>query len=437
VLLFLLAAALGSGLLAGLLPAVQLSIGRPAQALREDGPRALGSRAGRRLHQGLVVAEIALAVILLAGAGLLTRSFLRVQATSRGFDSSNVLLLQVDLPGTYDNAAKMTAYYTDAIRRIRSLPGVVAVGAVSDFFIHRQPDYRVVLEGQPPQRADDPAPPLTEDQVIPGYFEAMRIPLIRGRLLQESDLAPGAPPVIAINEEMARRFWPGQDPIGKRLKYGFDPAAKIPWKTVVGVVADMRRQRLDEPAIPYMFQPGINGQMDIAVRTINDPELSREAIRAEMRALDPSVPPYGILTVEQRLGRTVALRKLQTLLLVALAGVALILSVIGAYGVMHQSVAARTREIGVRMALGANASAVRRMVLADGLAPALAGLVLGLLGSLALSRTMSAFLYETAAIDPMIYALVTALLLTVTCVACLVPATRAARADPMSALRRA
>jgi putative ABC transport system permease protein len=436
-LLFLLAAALFSGLLAGLLPAVQLSIAKPAQALREDGPRALGGRAGRRLHQGLVVAEIALAVILLSGAGLLTRSFLRVQAASRGFDSSNVMLLQVDLPGTYDNAAKMSAYYADAIRRIRSLPGVVAVGAVSDFFIHRQPDYRVALEGQPPQRPDDPAPPLTEDQVVPGYFEAMRIPLIRGRLLREGDLAQGAPPVIVINEEMARRFWPGQDPVGKRLKYGLDPAAKIPWKTVVGVVADMRRQRLDEPAIPYMFQPGINRQMDIAVRTISDPEQLREAIRAEMRALDPTVPPYGILTVEQRLGRTVALRKLQTLLLVALSGVALILSVIGAYGVMHQSVAARTREIGVRMALGANASAVRRMVLTDGLAPALAGLVLGLLGSLALSRTMSAFLYETPSIDPMIYALVTALLLTVTIAACLLPAGRAARSDPMTALRHA
>jgi predicted permease len=437
VLLFLLAAALVSGLLAGLLPAIQLSIAKPAQALREDGPRALGGRAGRRMHQGLVVAEIALAVILLSGAGLLTRSFLRVQATSRGFDSSNVMLLQVDLPDTYDSVAKVSAYYADAMRRIRSLPGVLAVGAVRDFFIHRQPDYRVVLEGQPPQRDDDPAPPLTEDQVIPGYFEAMGIPLLRGRLIQESDLAQGAPPVIVINEEMARRFWPGQDPLGKRLKYGLDPAANIPWKTVVGVVTDMRRQRLDEPAIPYMFQPGITRQMDIAVRTVNDPELSREAIRAEMRALDATVPPYGILTVEQRLGRTVALRKLQTLLLVALAGVALILSVIGAYGVMHQSVTARTREIGVRMALGANASAVRRMVLTDGLGPALGGLVLGLLGSLALSRTMSAFLYETPAIDPTIYLMVTALLLTVTIAACLVPAARAAHSDPMAALRHA
>jgi putative ABC transport system permease protein len=184
-----------------------------------------------------------------------------------------------------------------------------------------------------------------------------------------------------------------------------------------------------------MFQPGINRQMDIAIRTLNDPDLSREAIRAEMRALDPAVPPYGIVTVEQRLGRTVALRRLQTLLLVALAGVALILSVIGAYGVIHESVAARTQEIGIRMALGANAASVRRMVLAGGLAPAVAGLGLGLLGSLALSRTIATFLYETNPFDPLIYVAVTALLLGVTTIACLAPASRAARFDPMAALR--
>jgi putative ABC transport system permease protein len=436
VLLFLLAASLGSGLIAGVLPALQLSATQPAEVLREDGPRSLGGGNGQRLHQGLVVAEIALAVILLSGAGLLMRNFQRVQATGRGFDSTNVLLLQVDLPNTYDKVEKMTAFYTEATRRIRALPGVVAVGAISDFFIHRQPDYRVALEGRPRQRPDDPAPPLTEDQVLPGYFEAMRIPLRRGRLLEESDLAPGAAPVVVVNEEMARRFWPGQDPVGQRLKYGLDPASKNPWKTVVGVVADMRRQRLDEPAIPYMFQPGITRQMDIAVRTLNDPETSRAAIRAEMRALDPTVPPYGIVTVEQRLGRTVSLRRLQTMLLVALAAVALILSMIGAYGVIHQSVAARTQEIGIRMALGANAAAVLRMVLAGGMVPAIAGLVLGLLGSLALSRTISTFLYETNPFDPLIYAAVTLLLLAVTGVACLAPARRAAQFDPMIALRR-
>jgi predicted permease len=435
VLLFLLGASIASGVIAGVLPAIQLSMTKPAEVLKESGTRAHGGPTGRRLHQGLVIAEIALAVILLSGAGLLLRSFQRVRTVNRGFDSTNVLLLQIDLPRTYDSLPKMTTYYTEAVRRIRSLPGVVAVGAISDFFIHRQPDYRVALEGQPPKTPDDPAPPLTEDQVVPGYFEAMRIPAIRGRLLRDSDLAQGAEQVIVINEEMARRFWPGQDPIGRRLKYGLDPGSKAPWKTVVGVVSDMRRQRLDEPAIPYMFQPGINRNMDIAIRTTNDPDASREAIRAELRALDASVPPYGIVTVEQRLGRTVALRRLQTMLLAALAGVALVLSMIGAYGVIHQSVAARTQEIGIRMALGANAPAVLRMVLADGMLPAIAGLVLGLIGSLALSRTVATFLYETNALDPTIYLGVTALLLLVTTVACLVPARRAARFDPVAALR--
>jgi putative ABC transport system permease protein len=435
VLLFLLVASLGSGLVAGLLPALQLSMTKPAEVLKESGTRTQGGPTARRLHQGLVVAEVALAVILLSGAGLLLRSFQRVQSIDRGFDSNNVLLLQVDLPGSYDSTAKMAAYYTEAARRIRALPGVLAVGAISDFFIHRQPDYEVALEGRPPKREEDPSPPLTEDQVVPGYFEAMRIPLLRGRFLHDSDLAPGSGQVIVINEEMARRFWPGEDALGRRLKYGLDPGGRGAWKTVVGIVANMRRQRLDEPAIPYMFQVGVIRQMDIAVRTANDPNLSRDAIRAEMRALDPTVPPYGIVTVEQRLGRTVALRRLQTLLLAALAAVALILSVVGAYGVVHQSVAARTQEIGIRMALGASASKIGSIVLAGGLLPAAVGVVLGLAGSLALSRTMGTFLYETSALDPLIYLAVPALLLAVTVIACLAPAARAARFDPVRALR--
>jgi putative ABC transport system permease protein len=435
VVLFLLAASVGSGLVAGLLPALQIAMTKPAEVLKESGTRAHGGPTARRLHQGIVVGEVALAVILLSGAGLLIRSFDRVRSIDRGFDSENVLLMQVDLPGTYDSTAKMATFFTEAARRIRALPGVVAVGAISDFFIHRQPDYHVALEGWPPKREEDPAPPLTEDQVVPGYFEAMRIPLLRGRLLRDSDLSPGSEQVIVINEEMARRFWPGEEALGRRLKYGLDPGAKQPWKTVVGIVADMRRQRLDEPAIPYMFQPGVVRQMDIAVRTSNDPNLSREAIRAELRALDPTVPPYGIVTVEQRLGRTVALRRLQTLLLLGLAAVALILSVVGAYGVVHQSVAARTQEIGIRMALGATASSIGRIVLTGGLLPAAAGVVLGLAGSLALSRTMSTFLYETSALDPLIYVAVPALLLAVTVVACLAPAARAARFDPVRALR--
>jgi predicted permease len=435
VLLFAMAAALGCGLAAGLLPALQLSIGSTATALRDAGPRLMGGRSGRRLHQGLVVAEIALAVILLAGSGLLIRSFMRVQTTHRGFDSANVLLLQIDLPESYNNRARIAAFYTDAMQRIRALPGVVAAGAISDFFIHRQPDYRIALEGQPPRRPSDPAPPLTEDNVVPGYFEAMRIPLLRGRLLEDRDLDPNAPRVVVVNEEMAQRFWPGDDPIGKRLKYGLDPAANMPWKTVVGVVANMRRQRLDEAAIPYMFQPGVVSQMDIAVRTSGDPETLRGAIRAQIQALDPAAPPYGMVTVEQHLGRTVALRRFQTMLLVAMAAVALMLAIIGAYGIVHRSVAARTREIGIRSALGASAPTVLRMVLASGLSLAMVGLLLGLAGSLALARTMSAFLYETSPFDPIIYVVVSTLLLGVTAAAVFTPARRAARIDPMTALR--
>ena len=435
VLLFALVASIGCGLIAALLPAMRLSIGNPAAALREGGPRMLGGRGGRRLHQSLVVAEIALAVMLLSGAGLLIRSFVRVQSIDRGFDSQNVLLLQVDLPPSYDNAQKTTAFFNDALQRIRALPGVVEAGAVSDFFIHRQPDYRIALEGRPASQPSDPAPPLTEDNVLPGYFEAMRIPLLGGRLLRDGDLGPDAPQVVVINEEMARRFWPGEDPIGKRLKYGLDPAADIPWKTVVGVVADMRRQSLDEPAIPYMFRPGVISQMDIAVRTVGDPETLRAAIRARMQELDSTAPPYGIVTADERLAQTVALRRFQTMLLVALALVALALSVIGTYGIIHRSVAARTQEIGIRMALGANASAVLRMVLGGGLWLAVVGLGVGLAGSLALSRTVSSFLYETSPIDPAIYAAVAILLLGVTTMAALAPARRASRVDPMAALR--
>jgi putative ABC transport system permease protein len=435
VLFFALAASVGCALIAGIIPALQLSVSRPAEALREAGPRASGGRGSRFLHQALVVSEIGLAVILLSGAGLLLRSFQRVQAANRGFDSTNVLLLQVDLPPTYNNRSKIASFYTEALQRVRSLPGVVAAGAISDFFIHRQPDYRIALEGQPPARPEDPAPPLTEDQIVPGYFEAMRIPLIRGRLLQETDAADGAAQVVVINEEMARKYWPGQDALGKRFKYGLDPAADMPWKTVVGVVSDMRRQKLDEAAIPYMFQPGFNPQMDIAIRTAADPESLLDAVRDEIRSLDPLAPPYGVMTVESRFAQTVALRRLRTMLLAMLAGVALVLSMIGAYGVIHRSVASRTQEIGIRMALGASAPTILTMVLKGGLVPAGIGLALGLVGSFALSRTLSSFLYETSAVDPITYVVVSFLLIAVTIGACLAPARRASKVDPISALR--
>ena len=435
VFLFALAISLTCGLAAGLLPAFQLTAMNPMERLREGITRpVLGGRRLAHVRQGLVVAELALAVMLLAGAGVLIRSFLRVQAIDRGFDSQHTLLLQVDLGSRYDGP-RAIEYFRQARARIQALPGIADAGAISNFFISRRPDLRISPEGRPPDAPDDPAPPLIRDWVVPGYFEAMRIPLVAGRYLQDGDVNPDAPDVVVVNQEMARRFWPGEDAVGKRLKFGRVPTPDAPWATVVGVVSDMKRQGLEETPVACLFEPGISTRMDLVVRTLGDPALMRDAIRAELMALDPAVPPYGIVAAEQRLGDTVSLRSLQTILLAAMSASALILAVIGVYGIVHQSVAARTREIGLRMALGASRPEVLRMILSSALGLAAGGLGLGLIGALTMSRTMTSFLYETSAVDPLTYASVIALLVGVTAAACLVPARRASRIDPMVALR--
>ena len=235
---------------------------------------------------------------------------------------------------------------------------------------------------------------------------------------------------------MARRFWPGEDPVGKRFKYGLDPSANMPWTTVVGVVADMRRQRLDEAPIPYMFQAGRRSRRwtSLSARAAI-PTRSGARFAREMEALDPAAPPYGIITVEERLSQSVALRRFQTLMLAALAAVALVLALVGAYSIIHRSVASRTQEIGIRSALGASAWTISTMVLASGLSLGVVGLGIGLVGSVALSRAVASFLYETSPFDPLTYLAVTILLFVVTTAATLTPARRAARIDPMAALR--
>jgi putative ABC transport system permease protein len=433
--LFALAVAATCGFVAGLLPAVPLSRMSQVERLGDaSGRQVLGSHRLRRLRQALVVAELALAVMLLAGAGVLIRSFIRVQAIDRGFDSAHTLLLQIDLGSRYDGP-RAIEYFRNARTRLKSLPGIADAGATSNFFISRRPDLRVTLEGRPEGSADDAAPPLIRDWVVPGYFETMRIPLVSGRYLQDADLRPDAPDAVVINEEMARRFWPGEDALGKRLKFGRAPAADAPWATVVGIVSNMKRQGLEEPAIPCLFEPGISTRMDLVVRTMSDPSITRDMIQAELRALDPAIPPYGIVATERRLGDTVAMRTLQTILLGALSAAALILAVIGVYGIVHHAVAARTREIGVRMALGADRTVVQRMVLGHALRLCGAGLALGLIGALALARTLGAFVYQTSAVDPVTYVTVITLLAGITTIACLVPARRASRIDPVIALR--
>ena len=265
-------------------------------------------------------------------------------------------------------------FFTEAARRIRALPGVVAVGAISDFFIHRQPDYHVALEGQPPKREEDPAPPLTEDQVVPGYFEAMRIPLLRGRLLRDSDLAPGAEQVIVINEEMARRFWPGEDAARaaaevrprsrRRTSRGKRSWASSP--TCGGSGWTSRRSRTCFSPASSARWTSPCGRRTIRTRraTRSAPRCGRSIPRCRRTASSPSS------SASDARWRCDGCRRCSS---EALAAVALILSVVGAYGVVHQSVAARTQEIGIRMALGASASSIGRIVLTGGLLPAAVG----------------------------------------------------------------
>jgi predicted permease len=411
----------------------------PARALGEDGSRTPGGRRTRRFRQTLVVAEIAVAVMLLAGAGLLIRSFVRLHGVDRGFDAAHVLSLRVDLGRRYDGQTAKAEYFRAAFERIRALQGVVAAGAIDDLFVRRHGDLRIVAEGAPPAAPGEAAPRLIRDRVVPGYFEAARIPLLRGRFLQDGDLVADLdrdhPKAVVINEAMARRFWPGGDPLGKRITYGENPGPNAQWSRVVGVVADMRRETLDRPAFPTIFWPGFGPQMDVVVRTGGDPAAMRDGIRAALLAVDPAVPPYGVAVAEQHLGQTVAVRTLQTLLLAALAAAALTLAVIGVYGLIHQSVAVRTREIGVRMALGATRMSVGRMVLATALRLTMTGLAFGLAGALVIGRSMAAFLYETSPLDLLTFLAVPVLLIAVTIAGTLVPARRAARVDPMAALR--
>jgi putative ABC transport system permease protein len=425
------------GVVASLLPALRLSAVSGSIAIAEAGPRATGGLHARRLRRGLVVSEIALSVVLLSGAGLLVRSFLRVQAADRGYDSGHMLLLQVDLPRKYDGQARKADYFRNAFDRIKTLPGVTAAGAVDDFFVSRHGDLRVVVEGGPPP--GPAAPRLIRNRVIPGYFEAAGIPLLEGRFLQDGDLVEDLdreqPKAVVINDAMARQFWAGASPVGKRIVFGSNPGPGAPWARVVGVVADMRREGLDRPDFPCIFSPGFGSQMDVVVRTTGDPVAMRDAVRAQLLAVDPDVPPYGVVGVEQRLGETVAVRTLQTLLLATLAMAALVLAVIGVYGLIRQSVASRTQEIGVRMALGATRLSIVRLVLGTALAPAVAGLGIGLAAAVVLRSTISVFLYETSPSDPVTFVVVPLVLLFASIAACLPTARLAALLDPSAVLR--
>ena len=444
VLAFTAAVSVLSALLFGTLPALHFSKTDVDGALKH-GARGASSARGL-LRSALVVAEVALALVLLVGAALLVRSFWRLQQVDFGFDPRHVLTARLWLPqpndpeqGKYSNRttghATRVATYEEILRRARTLPGVSAAAAVSILpFDGARSVTAVTVEGAVDERA---AVSATQTAIVtPGYFELMGIRLLRGRAFTDADDV-NADRVIVVTESLARRSWPGQDAVGRRLHMG-GPQAKNPWLTVVGVVNDVRSERPEDPPRPMFYRPLRQNSgliMSMVLKTAVDPQALAGPLSAEVRAVDPDQPTYGVRTMEEQVGVATASRRFSTELLAAFAILALALAAVGIYGVMAFVVGQRTREMGIRIALGAQPGMVVVLMLREAMGLAALGVAAGALAALAATRWLGGLLFEVRPTDPMTYTLIAVLLAATAAVAAWRPARRAASVDPIAALR--
>jgi putative ABC transport system permease protein len=430
-----------TGIAFGLMPA--LSASRPdLNDSLKDGTRGTSSSRGR-LRRALVVAEVGLSMVLLVGTGLMLRSFLQLRDINPGFRPDHVLTMRVSLPtpnGTWteEDKARFTGFFSRAARRLGELPGVTAAGAITILPLDGDSsDNSFEIENYVPKFTGD-LPDSEVREVAPGYFAAMGIPLIRGRLLSEAD-SKDAPPVVVINQAMAKRYWPNEDPLGKHLKINSKRAPVKEWTTVVGIVGDVRGFGLDKPAKTEMYyhleQLRRAAGMALVIRTTGDPTTMANAARAAIGEIDAKQPIFNIRTMEDYLARSMAQRRFSLVLMLIFAGVALLLAAVGIYGVMSYTVAQRTQEIGIRVALGATPGRVLGMVVKEGMTLVGIGLGAGLAASLALTRVVSSLLYGVSASDALTYLIIAVALGGVALAATIIPARRATRVDPMNALR--
>jgi putative ABC transport system permease protein len=425
--------AIGTGLVFGLVPAAQVARTNLAQSLREGGRSALGTRSANRFRRSLVALETALAVMLLVGAGLLIRSFLSLTAVDPGFRTERIATFSVSLPqSAYPGGEPVRAFYRTLIERLESLPAVESVVASSQLPLSG----RSSIFGFDIENREPPAPGFVQDAAFAaattGYFRAMGIPLRQGRLLSDADRG-GAPEVMVVNEAFERRYFSAEDPIGRRISLGDEE-----WIEIVGVVGDVPQHGLGDDVRPQMYMTHdqfTTRSMTVIVRTSGDPLALAGPIRRELRELDPNLPLERLTTGEQILSESVAQPRFYMFLLTLFAGAALLLAGVGIFGMISHAVGQRTREIGVRIALGADPWRVFRLVLEGAMAPVLAGIVIGILGALALSRLMTGLLYGIAPLDPPTLLAVPALLAVVALIASYLPARRATRVDAITALR--
>jgi putative ABC transport system permease protein len=420
----------------GLLPALSTPRIDLNRALRETSSSQSAPRA-HALRKLFIVAQVSLAFVLLAGSGLLIKSLWRIFAVPTGFDAEHVLTLHVYWPDAAANAAvekQRDSLYEEMMSRLRALPGVTSVGATSNVLFPNEM-YKVpfLIEGQAEQPGEQ-RPFLPHGEATTDYFRTMGIPLLRGRVFAEADAIADAPPVIIINETMAKRYWPDEDPIGKHVKPG-DPNFKSPWFTIVGVVGDVRQEGLEMPAGLMAYVPGGNFFDDFVLRTKGDPQAMISAARQQIRDVSPNLAIDNINVAGDMLSLRESQRRFDALLLSGLAAIALLLAAVGIYGTISYWVKQRTAEIGIRMALGADRKNISWLVLKNGMQFILAGLVAGVAGTLAATRLIASLLFGVSAYDPATFVGIAVLLIVVAYAACWIPARRAMRVDPMVALR--
>jgi putative ABC transport system permease protein len=424
-----------TGVLFGLVPALQASKPDPGNTLKQDGRgQAHGSS---RMRSALIVSEVALSLMLLVGAGLLINSFWRLLRTDAGFDAQNLLALDIPLSRTkYPKPEQQSAAFEELVGRMKTLPGVRDASVVSnvpltDFDV----EISFQIEGRPPYKPGEEA---TADYTVAGndYFRTMNIAVRRGRVFTNQDTA-NSPQTLVVSDAFVKRYFPNEDPIGRRIV--FDGEDEQISREIVGVVADVRRNGLDREAEPEMYVSHVQSperRLNLMIRSdTHDASQLVQAARAQVKAFDPNQIIWRTQTLEDLLSTSVAPRRFNMLLLGVFACVALVLAAVGLYGVMSYSVSWRTHEIGIRMALGAERGHVLRLVVRQGMTMTLIGLVLGLLGAFLLSRVIAGLLYGVSATDPLTFAGVSVVLLAVALLACLVPARRATRVNPLVALR--
>lgn len=442
VVLFAAVCGISSALAFGALPAWQLSRDALFEALQASGrqPHATLRRGAR---ETFVAVQVALAIVLLVGASLLVRSLWALERVPTGFSPAQVLAMDVSLPVATYAEGEQIPFYDRLQQRIAVMAGVSAVGATNILPLSGNYDSRgVQIEDHPKPEGQAESPQARS--VTPGYFAAMGVPLVRGRLFDARDIE-GAPRVVIVSEAMARRYWPGEDPVGRRITFnsGIPRAEQRSVggpgsREVIGIVGDVRHLELGEADVPTFYTPHAQQPsyhtMTLVVRSVLPATELPGSVRAALREMDAAVPLYQVRTLEQVLSRAVATPRLRAWLIGLFAVLAALLASLGVYGVISYLVTQRTHEFGIRMSLGATAADVRRLVLADGLRPVAGGLVLGLLAAWAVGRTAEAFLFGVSSADPMSYALAGGLLVLAALVATLVPARRAVRVHPVSAL---